>query len=303
MANITCKANNLSGKRCKRNPLKSGFCPTHDPEILNKKEEQKKADEKKRQKIDELLSIVTKTCKANGWGWEVDAFDDNDFSSAIVNVHKYVSGQDISALFHINISKDNIQYRIEKTSFYGYGVEALMSSISSAFERKGFVSPKSLGGEPNKKNSLLDVLPIIFERFHVVATQLSNRYNKRPTLTISDEYDVQDLLHALLRVHFTDVRPEEYTPSYAGSSSRIDFLLKDEKTLLEVKYATTSLKDKAIGEQLIIDVEKYKRHTDCENLFCFIYNPGFSIKNPSGLEKDLSGKNGNINVKVFVYPK
>jgi len=24
-------------------------------------------------------------------------------------------------------------------------------------------------------------------------------------------------------------RPEEYTPSYAGGSSRIDFLLKDEK--------------------------------------------------------------------------
>ena len=28
---------------------------------------------------------------------------------------------------------------------------------------------------------------------------------------------------------FDDIRPEEYTPSYAGGSSRIDFLLKDEK--------------------------------------------------------------------------
>jgi hypothetical protein len=26
---------------------------------------------------------------------------------------------------------------------------------------------------------------------------------------------------------FDDIRPEEYTPSYAGGSSRIDFLLED----------------------------------------------------------------------------
>lgn len=297
-----CRAKTLDGKECKKTALESGFCPIHDPEYLKKKEEQKTANAKKREKIDELLAIVTKTCEANGWGWEIDAFDENDYSSAIILVHKNVSYQDISALFHINILKDNIQYRIEKTSFYGYGVEALMSAISSAFERKGYIRPSHPGNE-SKRNSKLEVLPILFERFHVAATQLSNRYNKRPTLVISDEYDVQDLLHVFLRVHFTDIRPEEYTPSYAGSSSRIDFLLKDEKTLVEVKYATASLRDAKIGEQLIIDVEKYKKHPDCEYLYCFIYNPNFTIKNPGGLEKDLSGKNGNIDVKVFVYPK
>ena len=52
---------------------------------------------------------------------------------------------------------------------------------------------------------------------------------------IKDEYDVQDLLNALLRLNFDDVRPEEYTPSYAGSSTRVDFLLKKEKIVIEVK--------------------------------------------------------------------
>jgi hypothetical protein len=35
---------------------------------------------------------------------------------------------------------------------------------------------------------------------------------------LKDEYDVQDLLYALLRIFFDDVRPEEWTPSFAGKS-------------------------------------------------------------------------------------
>ena len=72
----------------------------------------------------------------------------------------------------------------------------------------------------------------ILNSFHRVARQLQNRYNKRETISIQDEYDVQDLLHALLKISFDDVRPEEYTPSYAGSSTRVDFLLKKEKTMV-----------------------------------------------------------------------
>jgi len=44
-------------------------------------------------------------------------------------------------------------------------------------------------------------------------------------LEIRDEYDVQNLLHAILKLHFEDIRPEEWAPSYAASSKRMDFLL------------------------------------------------------------------------------
>jgi glucan phosphorylase len=63
------------------------------------------------------------------------------------------------------------------------------------------------------------------KRFHLVARQLRERHNERSTLQIEDEYDVQDLLHALLKINFEDVRAEEVCPSYAGGSSRVDFLL------------------------------------------------------------------------------
>ena len=32
-------------------------------------------------------------------------------------------------------------------------------------------------------------------------------------LSVTDEYDVQDLFHAILLLHFDDVRAEEVTPS------------------------------------------------------------------------------------------
>lgn len=52
-------------------------------------------------------------------------------------------------------------------------------------------------------------------------------------LFLEDEYDVQDLPHALLLLYFDDVRAEEWTPSYAGKSARMDFLLKTRAWLLK----------------------------------------------------------------------
>lgn len=123
------------------------------------------------------------------------------------------------------------------------------------------------------------------------------------TLEIKDEYDVQDLLHSLLLIHFDDVRPEEYTPSYAGGTSRMDFLVKDISTVIETKMTRENLKDKKLGEELIIDIEKYAKHPDCKRLYCFVYDPKELINNPNGLEKDLSNNSDEIEVKTIIVPK
>ena len=139
----------------------------------------------------------------------------------------------------------------------------------------------------------------ICDRFDLVAKQLSRRHGNRDTLAINDEYDLQDLLHSLLVLFFNDVRPEEYTPSYAGSS-RMDFLLKEEQTVIEAKY---DLPNKATAEQLAIDIAKYRTHPDCKTLVCFVYDPKSQIQNPRGLENDL-GKSSTteLQVSVFVRP-
>ena len=146
------------------------------------------------------------------------------------------------------------------------------------------------------------VLANIFDRFFTVARQLQRRHNGRSTLIIKDEYDVQDLLCSLLLLHFEDVRPEEWTPSSAGSSKRMDFLLKESEIAIEVKMTRDNLKDKEIGDQLIIDIAHYKQHYGCKNLYCFVYDPEGYIRNPRGLEKDLQEIDKSYPVKVFVRP-
>ncbi len=114
------------------------------------------------------------------------------------------------------------------------------------------------------------LLETIFDKFHLVVKQIRQRYNDRETLDVKDEYDTQDLLHSLLRIYFDDIRPEEWNPSYAGSSTRSDFLLKKENIVIEIKKTRSNLKSKQIGEQLIIDIAKYKTHPNCKLLYCFV---------------------------------
>lgn len=83
----------------------------------------------------------------------------------------------------------------------------------------------------NFENEVSFLIKTICDRFHLVAQKIRQRYNDRETLHIKDEYDVQDLLHSLLKIYFDDIRPEEWNPSYAGSSTRSDFLLKDQQTI------------------------------------------------------------------------
>lgn len=148
----------------------------------------------------------------------------------------------------------------------------------------------------------LTLIERISSRFHLVARQLRSRHEERNTLEVEDEYDVQDLFHALLKLHFDDVRPEEYSPSYAGSSSRLDFLLKQESIVVEIKKTRKGLEAKDVGEQLIIDIQRYQNHPDCETLICFVYDPEGRIANPRGLENDLNRTSDGLDVIVYVKP-
>ncbi|MBO1069683.1 MAG: hypothetical protein HEQ13_10070 [Dolichospermum sp. DEX189] len=147
-----------------------------------------------------------------------------------------------------------------------------------------------------------EIIKIICDRFHLFARKLEIRRSDRSTIKIIDEYDVQYLFHALLTLYFDDIREEEYTPSYAGGASRVDFLLKEEQTVIELKKTREKLTDKEVGEQLIIDIARYKSHSDCKTLICFVYDPERRIKNPRGLENDLSKTTDGMIVQVFIRP-
>lgn len=146
------------------------------------------------------------------------------------------------------------------------------------------------------------VIKQLFDRFHTGALQLKRRYGGRETLRVEDEYDVQDLLHTFLKLHFDDVRAEEYTPSYAGGSSRIDFIIPDHGIAIEVKKTRDTLKDKKIGDELIIDIGRYSSHPSVTSLYCLVYDPDAHIVNPRGLEADLSKLAASLTVWVKIIP-
>lgn len=148
----------------------------------------------------------------------------------------------------------------------------------------------------------LSRIECVLSRFHMVARALSDRRGAGKPLKMDDEYDVQYLLNALLAVDFDDVRPEEWTPSYAGSSGkRMDFLVKRDGIVLEVKKTRDTLKAKDVGDQLLIDIGHYKTHKDCQTLVCFVYDPGQLIANPVGMINDLEVQSTTgMKVRVIV---
>ena len=179
-------------------------------------------------------------------------------------------------------------------------LESLIDEVSEYWDEP---SSHDHGGVGAAAVSALQRVETVCRRFHLVARQMRARHSNRQTLEVEDEYDVQDLVHALLRLDFDDIRDEEWTPSYAGGASRVDFLLKNEFVVVEVKRARKGLADKELGEQLIIDITRYQAHPDCRTLVCFVYDPEGRIANPAGLERDLSTITDRIEVRVIVAPR
>ena len=111
------------------------------------------------------------------------------------------------------------------------------------------------------------------DQFPVIAHFLSNRTNNRPNFIIENEYDVQDLLYSNLRSVFENVKTEEWTIQHGGKSKRIDIVLPDIDTIIEVKMIRNKSHGKSISDELKIDIESYHVHPNCRKLVCFIYDP------------------------------
>ena len=149
----------------------------------------------------------------------------------------------------------------------------------------------------------LNITKKLCQRFHFVARQLRLRGEYRSTLDIEDEFDVQDLLHALLRLQFDDISTDEWTPSYTNGAPRTTFLLNHDGLAIIVKKTRTGLSAKDLSDQVRVDIERYRARGRCTNLFCFIYDPEGRIGNPRGLETEIASTNEHFTVDVLIAPK
>jgi hypothetical protein len=140
-------------------------------------------------------------------------------------------------------------------------------------------------------------------RFHSVARQLRLRKDYRPTLEIDDDYDLQDLLCALLKIEFDEVSTDEWTPSYTAGAPRTTLLLNRDQIAVVAKKTRPGLTTKELADQVTADSAYYRAQGRCSTLFCFIYDPEGRIGSPKRLETTLTCVSEHCRVEVLVAPK
>ena len=251
--------------------------------------------EKAIEALNELLNEIKNELKEY-------VYADSEFERYMVNEKVYEAFRlKVRTLLQL-ILKDKDDENIKKVSVLTFNDVENLDIIEKIIQNiKEYIEKDYIVVEEKSIINIENTFDLIFGNFHKVVKSLRNRHDNRNTIDVADEYDVQDLLFAILQMFFRDIRKEEWTPSYAGNSSRVDFLLKEEKTVIEVKKTRSTMKDKDLGEQLIIDIAKYKSHPDCKNLICFVYDPEGRIVNPNGIIKDLE-KNNESFVKIYINP-
>lgn len=152
-------------------------------------------------------------------GIHIDSQDNYRLRSLVTEVidvlHDHVPGSAQHIRMLANAYNEGVSNWLNSSSYAS--AEQIRGSIGAVITRiernKGLFDASTAPIEAGPTESkLLDSLDRIVLRFHAVAVQFRSRHDGRGTLDVNDEYDVQDLIHALLWLHFDDVRKEEWVP-------------------------------------------------------------------------------------------
>lgn len=144
------------------------------------------------------------------------------------------------------------------------------------------------------------VVRTLGQRLLYVQREIQRRHGSRAAMTFDDEYDDQDLFRSLLRIFFDDVRPEDHVPEYAGGASRIDFVLAGFGIAVELKHCRPTHTAKQIGEELMVDAQRYAAHSNVRHLVCIVIDHDGRLNNPRGLEADLASVSTRDDLAVSV---
>ena len=256
----------------------------------------------------ELDGILTRFKRSDRDSWYLDRADYSRFmeivheARAIFEDHIMNGDENSHQLAaYANYSITNM---LGSPSYDGVDkVRGLVSAVLTRVKRNpmAVVSIATAARAAGKKDP--EFIERLAERLPVLIRKLRNRHDDRATLDVNDEYDLQDLLGALLAIHFDDIRVEEWTPSFAGSPARMDFSLPEVEAVVETKMTRRALNAKKLGEELLIDIAKYEKHPQCRTLYCIVYDPEGRIANPRGLETDLEGVSAKIKVRAIIVPR
>lgn len=177
-----------------------------------------------------------------------------------------------------------------------------ISELARRFLGGSLVTSRSVGSVAFADSffDAVQAVTALAHRMRYVERELLHRHGQRDTLKVTDEYDAQDLLRSLLRVFFDDVRSEDYVPSYAGSNTRVDFVIPRFNLAIELKHSRASMTEATLGDELLADVARYGSRSDVRHLVCIVFDYQGDLRNPRGLEADLGRASSDDGMGVTV---
>ncbi len=145
----------------------------------------------------------------------------------------------------------------------------------------------------------LDLFESLLRRLPRVARALRYRQDEQPPFHVEDVHDLEDLLRALLPIHFDDAVAESRTPSYTPRR-RTDYLLHSGTVSITAKYAGRGFDERQLARELLEDVAYYQRRAGCTTVVCFVYDPEGFLAEPGRLEAVWSRPHDNLRVRCVI---
>jgi hypothetical protein len=137
------------------------------------------------------------------------------------------------------------------------------------------------------------------ERLPQAARFLSSRREGKQPYKIVDEYDVQDLLHAVIRAYFKYSIDEEPIGKVGGArSARADLAIPDLNTIIEVKYVRGPKDQQRIVEEFAQDLLLYTAWAPLQTFIYLVYNSA-DLRDPEAIARLQGDGNTLVNGKKY----
>jgi len=139
----------------------------------------------------------------------------------------------------------------------------------------------------------------VCERLPQAARFLASRREGKHSYKITDEYDVQDLLHATIRAYFKYSVDEEPLGKVGGArSARADIAIPDLSTLIEVKYVRGPRDQQRIVEEFAQDLLLYTAWAPLQTFIYMVYNSA-DLRDPEAVARLQGDGNTMLNGKRY----
>jgi hypothetical protein len=123
------------------------------------------------------------------------------------------------------------------------------------------------------------------ERLHAAARILAKRRQGKDPFEITDEYDAQDLLHAVLRAYLKyTVHEEPLGKVGGGHSGRADIAIEELGAVVELKYVHGPDDQRRVVDEFSNDLLLYTKWPHLKHFIYLVYNSQ-DLRDPEALDK------------------